>query len=37
MGQEAGMPRVVVNGVPVVKDGVFTGATPGKVLRDFND
>ena len=33
----AGMPHVVVNGVPVVKDGVFTGATPGKVLRDFND
>ncbi len=33
----AGMPHVVVNGVPVVKDGVFTGATPGKVLRDFSD
>ena len=33
----AAMPHVVVNGVPVVKDGIFIGATPGNVLRDFSD
>ncbi len=28
-----GIPYVIVNGVPVIKDGAHTGATPGKVLR----
>ena len=28
-----GMAWVFVNGVPVVRDGEFTGALPGKVLR----
>ena len=32
-----GIAHVVVNGVPVVRDGVFTAATPGKVLRKFED
>lgn len=33
----AGIPHVIVNGVSVIKDGEFTGKTPGKVLRDFGD
>lgn len=32
-----GIPHVVVNGVSVIKDGDFTGNTPGKVLRDFGE
>ncbi len=32
-----GIPHVVVNGVPVIKDGHFGGATPGKLLRSFAD
>ena len=31
-----GIPHVVVNGVPVIRDGAFTEATPGKVLCDFD-
>lgn len=31
-----GIPYVIVNGVPVVRDGEHTGATPGKVLRNMN-
>jgi N-acyl-D-amino-acid deacylase len=32
-----GISHVIVNGTMVVKDGAFTGATPGKVLRRFED
>lgn len=32
-----GIPHVAVNGQLVIRDGQFTGATPGKVVRDFND
>ena len=32
-----GIPHVAVNGTLVVQDGEFTGATPGKVIRDFGD
>jgi N-acyl-D-aspartate/D-glutamate deacylase len=28
-----GIPWVIVNGVPVVENGTFTAARPGKVLR----
>jgi N-acyl-D-amino-acid deacylase len=31
----AGIPHVIVNGVNVIKDGKFTGKTPGRVIRDF--
>ena len=31
-----GMDYVIVNGVPAIADGEVTGATPGKVIRDFN-
>jgi len=29
----AGVPWVIVNGVPVVEDGAFTSRRPGQVLR----
>jgi N-acyl-D-aspartate/D-glutamate deacylase len=32
-----GVVRVLVNGVTIVEDGVFTGATPGTVLRSGRD
>ena len=32
-----GVPYVVVNGVPIVEDGAFTGARPGVVLRSGRD
>ena len=32
-----GIPHVAVNGVLAVENGDFTGATPGTVVRDFND
>lgn len=32
-----GIPHVVVNGVPVIEQGEFTGQTPGKVIRGFDD
>ena len=32
-----GIPYVVVNGVTVIKNGEFSGATPGKLLRKFAD
>ena len=32
-----GIPHVVVNGVPVIKNGEFSGATPGKLLRQFDE
>ena len=32
-----GIPHVVVNGVPVVKDSAFNGSTPGRLLRGFDD
>jgi N-acyl-D-amino-acid deacylase len=28
-----GMQRVIVNGVPVLRDGEHTGATPGRFVR----
>ena len=31
-----GMDQVIVNGVQAIADGKVTGATPGKVLRDFD-
>ena len=31
-----GMDYVFVNGVPAIADGEVTGATPGRVLRDFD-
>ena len=31
-----GMDHVIVNGVQAIADGELTGATPGKVLRDFD-
>ena len=31
-----GMDHVIVNGVQAIADGEVTGATPGKVLRDFD-
>ena len=31
-----GMDHVIVNGVQAIADGMVTGATPGKVLRDFD-
>jgi len=30
-----GVPYVVINGVPVIDNGVQTGALPGKVLRSI--
>ncbi|MGH8248756.1 MAG: D-aminoacylase, partial [Gammaproteobacteria bacterium] len=33
----SGIPYVFVNGVPVVDDGKFTRATPGKVLTPATD
>lgn len=32
----SGIPHVVVNGEPVIRDGEFTQASPGKVLRRFD-
>ena len=32
-----GVPHVAVNGVIVVEEGEFTGATPGVVIRGFGD
>jgi N-acyl-D-aspartate/D-glutamate deacylase len=32
-----GIPHVAVNGALVVENGVFTGRTPGKVIRGFDD
>ena len=32
-----GIPHVAVNGSMVIEDGEYTGATPGKVIRDFAD
>ena len=32
-----GICHVVVNGVPVIKEGEFSGATPGRLLRKFDD
>ena len=32
-----GIRHVVVNGMPVIKDGEFSGATPGRLLRKFED
>ena len=32
-----GISHVAVNGVLAVENGDFTGATPGTVVRDFND
>ena len=32
-----GISHVIVNGIPVIRDGLFTGATPGKVLTSFHD
>lgn len=32
-----GISHVVVNGVPVIKNGEFSGATPGRLLRKFDD
>ncbi|MGH8058086.1 MAG: hypothetical protein ACREOH_12765 [Candidatus Entotheonellia bacterium] len=32
-----GIPHVVVNGAPVIEQGEFTGQTPGKVIRGFED
>ncbi|HET7769363.1 MAG TPA: amidohydrolase family protein, partial [Chloroflexota bacterium] len=29
----AGIPHVIVNGIPVVQDGEHTGARPGRVLK----
>jgi N-acyl-D-amino-acid deacylase len=29
----SGIPYVLVNGVPVIEDGRYTGALPGKALR----
>ena len=31
-----GMDYVIVNGIPAIADGEVTGATPGKVIRDFD-
>jgi N-acyl-D-amino-acid deacylase len=33
----SGISHVLVNGTRAIKDGVFTGAIPGRVLRDFGD
>jgi N-acyl-D-amino-acid deacylase len=32
-----GIPHVAVNGVLVIENREFTGETPGKVIRDFQD
>jgi N-acyl-D-amino-acid deacylase len=32
-----GIPHVAVNGILVIEDGEFTGKTPGKVIRGFED
>jgi N-acyl-D-amino-acid deacylase len=32
-----GIPHVVVNGVLVIENGAFTGQTPGKIIRGFDD
>ncbi len=32
----SGMDHVIINGVPAITDGMVTGATAGKVLRDFD-
>ncbi|MCS7206613.1 MAG: D-aminoacylase [Dehalococcoidia bacterium] len=32
-----GIPHVVVNGIPVVRNGEYTGRRPGRVIRRFDD
>jgi N-acyl-D-amino-acid deacylase len=32
-----GIPHVAVNGMLVIEDGTFTGQTPAKVIRGFDD
>jgi N-acyl-D-amino-acid deacylase len=32
-----GIPHVAVNGVLVIENGAFTGQTPGKIIRGFDD
>ena len=32
-----GIPHVAVNGVTVIENGDFTGQTPGRVIRGFDD
>jgi N-acyl-D-aspartate/D-glutamate deacylase len=32
-----GIPHVAVNGMLVIEDGAFTGQTPAKVIRGFDD
>jgi hypothetical protein len=36
-GEAEGISHVIVNGVPIVEGGTFTGAFPGRIVRSGRD